>query len=92
MLGRPEPPQGLVSRTVDNPPAMWTTGGSVAQDAAAEGVLLDEEDDELLSFLPEEPDDPDELSEEALLLDDASLFTSVLVSPFGTAPARLSVR
>lgn len=72
----------------------------MAQDAAAEGVLLDEEDDDLLlSFLPEEPEepddseDPDELSEEVLLLDeDESLFDSVFVSPFGTAPARLSVR
>lgn len=43
----------------------------------------DEEVDEPLSFLPDDPE-----SEEVLPLDDDSL----LVSPFGTEPARLSVR
>ena len=84
---------------------LWTTCPRCGQleifvqDAAADGVLLDEEDDELLSFLPEDPEEPDdpeeadELSEEVLLPDeDDSLFDSVFVSPFGTAPARLSVR
>lgn len=61
------------------------------QDAAAEGVLLelaDDADELLLSFLPAELF---EVSEEVPLLDD-SLFDSLLVSPLGTAPARLSVR
>jgi hypothetical protein len=68
----------------------WSAG----QEAAADGVLREEDEDALLSFLVDpELDEPDEASEEVLLLDeDASLFAPALASPFGTAPARLSVR
>jgi hypothetical protein len=88
-LGRAGPHDGAITDPVDNRTGMWTTRPE-GQDAAAAGVLLDEEllDEEVL----------EELS--LLLLDEAaepldsdllSLFVSVLVS--GTvAPERLSVR
>lgn len=77
---------GQPTRDVDN-------SGPDGQDAAADGVVLedDEVDDDLLevvllSFLG------DELSEPLLESLFASDFVSDLDSPFGTAPARLSVR